>query len=117
MDLLPNLKVTWEDLIPMSRPYDYWHKEILSEDILDNLDAVLSSYEEILIRLAQMYEEGSEGAPPEFLARQVGYWLVEQEKTPEFTTPVYRDTDGKEGEKLALGYIGVIAYKLSRGTN
>lgn len=97
----------------MNRPADHWHREILGPGILSNLDSAMESYEESLVRLAELFESESPGATPEFLARQIGYWLVEKERTPDFDTPVYDDTDGDEGEKLALGYIGVNAFKLA----
>jgi hypothetical protein len=92
----------------MRRPRTEWQKEVLKDTIITNLDSAIDSYdEEKLVRLAErLASDPNPGETPEFIAAEIGHWITEQ-SGPDFTTPVYEDTEGGEGERLALGYIGV----------
>lgn len=98
----------------MRRPRKEWHEEVLDSDVLRNLDAAVDSCEnERVIKLVErLATEPFPGETPEFLAKQVGNWLCDR-GGDDFRTPVSNDTDGKEGESLALGYIGVKAFEIA----
>lgn len=98
----------------MRRPRTDWHQEILETAILENLDDAADRHDELLIELAQRHTDPSPGETPEFIAKQIGYWVVESGDTDAgFSTPACNDTNGEEGKKMALGYIGVKAFELA----
>ena len=98
----------------MRRPRTEWHQEILDDDILDDLNYAAEEYSELLERLANRHPSPSPGETPEHIAKQIGFWVTEKDETEDdFSTPAYDDVDGDEGQKMALGYIGVKAFELA----
>jgi hypothetical protein len=102
----------------MRRPRIEWHQEILDSEVLENLDHAAADYDELLIELAERHPCPKEGETPEHIAKQIGYWVTEEDATEsDFSTPISDDIEGEEGRKMALGYIGVKAFEFAdKGT-
>lgn len=97
----------------MRRPRDEWHQEVLKDKIIRNLDSAVDDCDEELEKLAvRLSDDPYPGETPEFIAKQIGNWITER-SDEDFSTPVYQDTSGKEGERMALGYIGVKGFEIA----
>lgn len=96
----------------MRRPRTEWHEEVLEDSILSNLNSAVEDYdEEKLVSLTErLSSDPNPGETPEFIAAEIGHWITEQEGS-DFSTPAYDDTEGREGKRLALGYIGVKGFE------
>lgn len=97
----------------MRRPRTEWHREVLDNGILENLDSATEGNSEKLSDLAERFPSPQPGETPEQIAKQIGFWMVEEDDTGDFSTPVMDDVDGEEGKKMAMGYIGVKALEFA----
>lgn len=96
----------------MRCPRTEWHQETLEDSVLRNLNSAVDNYEDDKIRklTERLASDPCPGESPEFIAAEIGHWVT-QRSGSDFKTPVYEDTDGVEGERLALGYIGVKGFE------
>lgn len=98
----------------MRRPRTAWHQEVLDNQVIDTLDNSINTHSDLLEDIASQFSSPSEGEPPEFLAKQIGHWITDRDETnTDFSAPVHEDTDGIEGARMALGYIGVKGWELA----
>lgn len=97
----------------MRRPRTEWHQEVLDSDVLENLNSASEDNSDQLRELAGRFPSPQPGETPEQIAKQIGFWMVEEDDTGDFSTPATNDVDGEEGERMAMGYIGVKALEFA----
>lgn len=98
----------------MRTPHDYWHREVLDESIISRLDTAVqdSDSAQLICTAKRLTVSRQDGETPEYLAKTIGYMIADALGN-DFTTPAQNDTDGREGESLAYGYIGIKAIELA----
>jgi len=96
----------------MRCPRTEWHQEVLGDSVLRNLNSAVDNYDDdkLMELTERLASDPFPGESPEFIAAEIGHWVT-QRSGSDFKTPVYEDTDGAEGERLALGYIGVKGFE------
>lgn len=97
----------------MDSPSKGWPEAILKSDDLDNLRGDFESCKDEITDWAETkYADGlSEGETPELAAVIIGQFAFSNHKDDDYFYSVVDEFDEREGEKLAIGYIGTQAIE------